>query len=65
VVRDEFHGGPKQFLGYEIDEKKAQWATLGLISIGAPTLTSYAGIYYLSFYDYFTSNIPFTLWVTV
>lgn len=29
--------------------------------IGAPTLTSHAGIYYLQFYDKFISNVPFTL----
>lgn len=29
---------------------------------GCPTLTSHAGVYYLEFYDYFMSNIPFTLW---
>lgn len=65
VIRDEFKTGPKLLFGLKIDEKKAQWLMIALICIGAPTLTSSAGIYYLSFYDYFTSNIPFTLWVTL
>lgn len=38
---------------------------LGILSIGAITLTSRAGIYYLDFYDYYLSNILFSLWVLV
>lgn len=36
-----------------------------VLSLGALTLTSSAGIYYLDFYDYFMSNIPFSLWALI
>lgn len=29
----------------------------------SPFLCSHAGIYYLGFFDYFMSNIPFTVWI--
>ena len=40
-----------------------QYLMLFCILVASPTLTSYAGLYYLQFYDYFISNLPFTLWV--
>lgn len=61
-IRDEWRHGSKTWFGQVIDEKRAQYFTIFLLSLGAFTLTSSAGIYYLDFYDYFMSNIPFSLW---
>jgi hypothetical protein len=33
--------------------------------IFSPTLTSYAGIYYLQFYDSFATTIPFSIGVLI
>jgi hypothetical protein len=64
-VHDEFKHSSMTLWGIHIDHKKAQYLMLILMCIGGPTLASQAGIYYLEFYDYFMSNIPFTLWVTI
>ena len=35
------------------------------LCVGAPVLCSHAGLYWLRFFDYFMSNIPFSAWVLV
>jgi SNF family Na+-dependent transporter len=62
-VRDELKNRELSLLGVKIDAKRGQVLMLMLICIGCPTLSSHAGIYYLEFYDFFLSNIPFTAWV--
>ena len=64
-VRDQFKHSSMRLCGVHIDDKKGQYLMLIFLCIGAPTLTSHAGIFYLEFYDYFMSNIPFTFWVLV
>ena len=46
-VRDEFKHRSLTIFGIYIDKKKAEYLTLLLLCIGAPTLSSHAGIYYL------------------
>ena len=64
-VRDQFKHSSMNIWGVHIDGKKGQYLMLALLCVGAPTLASHAGIYYLQFYDYFMGNLPFTVWVLV
>lgn len=55
-----------QFLGFSIDLDKAKKIVIFLvILVFCPTLTSYAGVHYLEFYDGFLTTIPFTLGVLI
>jgi len=62
-VRDEFEGRELTIWGFRIDVEKAKHITAICLCVGAPVLCSHAGLYWLTFFDYFMSNIPFTTWV--
>ena len=62
-VRDDFEGRSLAFHGVHIDGEKAKYITLALLCLASPLLASHAGIYWLGWFDYFMSNIPFTFWV--
>jgi hypothetical protein len=64
-LKDEFHNGELQLFGFSIDLQKAKKIVIGCVLIFCPTLTSYAGVYYLEFYDSFVATIPFTLGVLI
>ena len=46
-VRDEFKHGSIAIWGVNIDGKRGQYLMLGVLCLGAPSLSSHAGIYYL------------------
>jgi SNF family Na+-dependent transporter len=46
-LRDEFKQGPVEFFGMDISVTAGRYIILLLIMVGAPSLTSHAGIYYL------------------
>lgn len=60
-LRDEIKCGSIEIFGMDIPETTGRYITLGVIMIACPSLTSHAGIYYLEFYDYFISNLPFLM----
>lgn len=46
-IRDEWRNGGKSLYGLYISETHARYILLFILSLGAITLTSHAGIYYL------------------
>ena len=54
-----------QICGYYLNLDQAKKLVIVAILIFSPTMTSYAGVYYLEFYDGFFSAIPFTLGVLI
>jgi len=62
-VRDEFTNKDITVCGIRITLERAKIVTLVLMCLASPFLCSHAGIYYLGFFDYFMSNIPFTVWI--
>ena len=52
---------PITMWGYELSLGQLQYLMVFVALLPCPTLTSGAGIYYMQFYNYFISNIPFTL----
>ena len=64
-MKDEFKNGELQIFGFAINLYKAKQVVIVCVLIFCPTLTSYAGVYYLEFYDNFVATIPFTLGVLI